>query len=108
LHVPMSPIAIAISIVGSNNKNIVIDTGTPLPALVNYDYLSPEQQKEEEKEEKKEEESSSSSIEIWQVKPTEKHLCTLSDITKPSTVRMLLTESKKLRIAVGGESIVIG
>ncbi|OEU21030.1 hypothetical protein FRACYDRAFT_234659 [Fragilariopsis cylindrus CCMP1102] len=108
LHVPMSPIAIAISIVGSNNKNIVIDTGTPLPALVNYDYQSPEQQKEEEKEEKKEEEESSSSIEIWQVKPTEKHLCTLSDITKPSTVRMLLTESKKLRIAIDGESIVIG
>merc|ERR1712166_1316627 len=55
LHVPMSPIAIAISIVGSNNKNIVID-----------DYQSPEQQKEEEKDEKKEEEESSSSIEIWQ------------------------------------------
>jgi len=112
LDVPMSPIAIAIGCIMNNNGNrrprnndtIVIDTGTPLPALVNYEFLPPklEEQKEEE------ENSLPSSIEIWQVKPTEKHLATLSDMTKPSTIRMLLTESKKLRIAVGEETIVIG
>jgi len=110
LDVPMSPIAIAIGCIINNNgnrrnnDNIVIDTGTPLPALVNYDFLPPKS--EEQKEESSS--SSSSSIEIWQVKPTEKHLATLSDMTEPSTIRMLLTESKKLRIAVGEETIVIG
>jgi molecular chaperone DnaK (HSP70) len=89
LDVPMSPISIAIV----QKDNIVIEKGTPLPALVNYDLA---------------EEEESSSVVIWQVKPTEKHLATLGDLSANCSVRMLLTESKKLRIAVGGESIVIG
>mmetsp|Transcript_5470 Transcript_5470/g.13480 ORF Transcript_5470/g.13480 Transcript_5470/m.13480 type:complete len:439 (+) Transcript_5470:236-1552(+) len=98
IEATMSPIAIAIA----QKDNVVIEQGTPLPALVNYEVSSssssssPESAKEEQ------------SIEIWQVQPTEKHLATLSDLSSNSTVRVLLTESKKLRIAVGGESIVIG
>lgn len=92
LHVSMSPIAIAIA----QKDNIVIETGTPLPARINYDLTS---SSEAEK---------SFSVEIWQVKPTEKHLATLSDLSPNCSIRMLLTENKKLRIAAGGESIVIG
>lgn len=95
LGVSVSPIAIALI----RKDNIVIEKGTPLPALVNYELEKVSSVSEEEK---------SSSIEIWQVKPTEKHLATLSDISANSCVHMLLTESKKLRIAVDGESIVIG
>jgi len=93
LDAPMSPIAIAIV----QKDNIVIERGTPLPALINYELAT-----------LSEEETSSSPVEIWQVEPTEKHLATLSELSSNCTVRMLLTESKKLRIAVGGESIVIG
>jgi molecular chaperone DnaK (HSP70) len=84
VHVPMSPVAIAI-----NKDQIVIEEGTPLPVVVNYD-------------------SSESVLEIWQVKPTRKQLAALSDLSNPSTIRMLLSETGKLRIVVGGESIVIG
>lgn len=96
LEVPMSPVAIAIV----QKDNVVIEAGTPLPALVNYELSSSKAAEEEEK--------SQSSVEIWQVQPTEKHLATLSDLSTNSTIRMLLTESKRLRIAVDGESIVIG
>lgn len=89
----MSPIAISIL----QRDNIVIEQGTPLPALVNYE-LSPSEEKSSQE---------STTIEIWQVQPTEKHLATISDVSPDSTVRLLLTESKKLRIAVGGEHIVI-
>ena len=89
LQVPMSPIAIAIV----QKDNIVIEKGAPLPALVNYELS---------------EEEKPSPIEIWQVQPTEKHLVTLSDLSANCSVRMLLTENKKLRIAADGESIVIG
>ena len=115
LEVTMSPIAIAIV----QKDNVVIEQGTPLPAVVNYelstdvDTAATESATEEESSSSEEEKSSSAAsatttVEIWQVHPTEKHLATLSDLSKNSTVRMLLTESKKLRIAVGGESIVIG
>lgn len=95
LDVAMSPVAIAIV----QKDNIVIEKGTPLPALVNYELGSTSSVSEEEK---------SSSVEIWQVQPTEKHLATLSDLSPNCSIRMLLTESKKLRIAADGESIVIG
>jgi len=129
LEVPMSPIAIAIV----QKDNVVIEQGTPLPAFVNYELSTDtaattttttteeSSSSEEEKSSSTPPASASSSassssssssatttVEIWQVHPTEKHLATLSDLSKNSTVRMLLTESKKLRIAVGGESIVIG
>jgi len=106
LDVPVSPIAIAIV----QKDNIVIDKGTPLPALINYELPSSKSSstEEESKSEDAASSSPSSTIEIWQVKPTEKHLATLSDLSANTTVRLLLTESKKLRIAVGGESIVIG
>ena len=89
LQAPISPVAIAIL----QKDNVVIEKGTPLPALVNYDLSS---------------EENSSPVEIWQVKPTEKHLATLSDLSENCSIRILLTESKKLRIAADGESIVIG
>ena len=89
LSVPVSPISIAIV----QKDNIVIEKGTPLPALVNYELTDEEKP---------------SPIEIWQVQPTEKHLATLSELSANCSIRMLLTESKKLRIAAGGESIVIG
>jgi len=84
MEVSVSPVSIAI-----NQDQIVIEEGTPLPAVVQYD-------------------SSESSLEVWQVKPTLKKLAALGDLTSPSTVRMLLSETGTLRIAVGGESIVIG
>lgn len=89
VQTPISPVAIAIL----QKDNVVIEKGTPLPALVNYE-LSPDGQ--------------SSPVEIWQVKPTEKLLVTLSGLSANCSIRMLLTESKKLRIAADGESIVIG
>jgi len=106
LDVPMSPIAIAIF----QKDNIVIDTGTPLPVLVNYELSSSTKATATEPTSEEEKSSSSAeSVEIWQVKPTEKHLATISaDLSSTTTIRMLLTESKKLRIAIGGETIVIG
>ncbi|VEU35981.1 unnamed protein product [Pseudo-nitzschia multistriata] len=97
LDVPMSPIAIAIV----QKENVVIEQGAPLPAFVKYELLSSEESSSEE-------ETPTAAVEIWQVQPTEKHLATLSDLATNSTVCLLLTENKKLRIAVGGESIVIG
>jgi len=95
LDVQISPIAIAIG----KKDNIVIERGTPLPALINYDLASMISESEEEK---------SLQLDVWQVNPTEKHLATLNDLSVKCSIRMLLTETKKLRIAVNGESIVIG
>mmetsp|Transcript_11953 Transcript_11953/g.28366 ORF Transcript_11953/g.28366 Transcript_11953/m.28366 type:complete len:438 (+) Transcript_11953:184-1497(+) len=94
LNVLTSPIAIAIA----EKDNVVIEEGTPLPAFVNYE-LSADSSSGEDK---------SSSVQIWQVKPTEMHLATLSDLPTNCSIRMLLTERKRLRIAAGEESIVIG
>jgi molecular chaperone DnaK (HSP70) len=88
IEVPMSPVSIAI-----NQDTIVIDKGAPLPAVVNYELSA---------------ENTSAAVEIWQMTPTQKQLASLSGLSHPSTIRILLTQKGSLRIAVGGESIVIG
>lgn len=88
IEVPMSPVSIAI-----NQHTIIIDKGAPLPAVVNYELPA---------------ENGSNAVEIWQMTPSQKQLATLSDLSHPSTIRILLTQKGSLRIAVGGESIVIG
>lgn len=88
IEVPMSPVSIAI-----NQDTIVIEKGTPLPAVVDYELSV---------------EDVSSVVEIWQTIPARRQLASLSDISHPCTIRMLLSETGSLRIAVGGESIVIG
>lgn len=93
LRVPVSPVAIAIG-----QDQVVIEEGTPLPALVNHTTGTATGG----------DENSATSVEIWQTKPSKKQLATLSDLVHPSTVRMLLSETGQLRISVGGQSIVIG
>jgi molecular chaperone DnaK (HSP70) len=87
IEVPMSPVTIAI-----NQHTTVIDKGAPLPAVVNYELSA---------------ENVATEVEIWQMTPSQKQLATLSDLAHPSTIRILLTQTGSLRIAVGGESIVI-
>ncbi|KAL3909135.1 MAG: hypothetical protein SGILL_008209, partial [Bacillariaceae sp.] len=79
MSIPSSPISIAI------NKDIVIEQGTPLPAIIKY-------------------ESSETSLEIWQMHPKEKQLASIGDLVESNTIRLLLNERGKLRVAVGGES----
>jgi hypothetical protein len=83
--IPCSPISIAI-----NKDNVVIEKGTPLPAVVKYE--SSENQ---------------NSLEIWQLHPQEKQLAFIGDLLESSTIRLLLSETGQLRISVQGESFEI-
>jgi molecular chaperone DnaK (HSP70) len=81
LKIPISPISIAI-----NKDNVVIEQGTPLPAMIKYESKDDE------------------SLEIWQMHPQVKQLASIGDLVDSSTIRLLLCETGKLCVSVGGES----
>ena len=99
LHVPVSPVSIGF-IKAKDDEVVLVEEGTPLPALVQHRLEVGENESTAE--------SSSSTVEIWQVTPNRKHLLTLNDVKTTHTLRMLLLESGQLRVAFGGQSVVIG
>jgi molecular chaperone DnaK (HSP70) len=84
LTVPIAPMSIAI-----NRDTVVIDQGTPLPIMSLYDPSSHTE--------------TNTSLEIWQMEPTEKKLATLSDLTSTAAIRLFLSKTGKLQVAVDGE-----
>ena len=94
--VPMSPISLGIQTQGDDDKIILIDRGTPLPAMMTHKVSSS---------------LTSSTIDLWQLEPSEKQLCQieLDEASTTTTVRLYLTPKGQLRVWVNDdESIVIG
>jgi molecular chaperone DnaK (HSP70) len=107
LHVPVSPVAISLGYQEQDEEVVLIEEGAPLPALVNH-RLELDDKTGETDSSSSSSSSSSYSVEIWQTKPSRKHLVTLNDVQSSYTIRMLLLETGQLRIAFGGQSVVIG
>lgn len=100
LHVAVSPVAIVVIIRPQDSVDgdvVLVEEGTPLPTVVQHRV-----------EVDNTTDASQSSVEIWQAKPTRKHLVTFSDVQLSHTLRMLLLQSGQLRIAFGGQSVVMG
>jgi len=122
MEVPISPIAIAVKTKRNTATTTLIAVGVPLPASVQYDLStssssasssstssasSSENDEDKHDEEMKgrheDDDDDDDDVEIWQIHPTQKHLATVRrsrEKKKLSSIRLLLTEHKKLRIAV--------
>jgi hypothetical protein len=85
MKVPISPVSIGIK---ADDKIVMIDQGTPLPAMASHEFAG-------------------GSVDIWQLEPTEKKLATLEEVDS-CTLRVQLSAQGKLWIWVNGESLLIG
>ncbi|KAG7345289.1 Hsp70 domain containing protein [Nitzschia inconspicua] len=80
LTVPVSPITVAI-----NRDTVVIEHGTPLPVIALY------------------EPTNVMTLDIWQIHPSEKKLATFEDVSSEATIRLFLSKTGQLKVAVDGE-----
>ena len=94
INVPIAPVSIGIVVVGDdeNKKDkILIEKGTPLPAMVVTQPLSNT--------------TNTSSFEVWQKEPTSKALCKIEELTDLSTLKLQMTKTGALRVWVDGETL---
>jgi molecular chaperone DnaK (HSP70) len=100
LDVPLAPVSIGIGPRRENkdddnttnddntNGGVLIEKGTPLPAMVTQTSLP------------------STSLELWQWEPTSKALCKLEELTDSSVLKLQMTTKGQLRVWVDGETLV--
>ena len=88
--VKLSPVSIGVDDEDSNTT-VLIEMGTPLPAFGCHKADGETKQ-----------------ITLWQVEPTRKQLANIANYSGSQQLRVQLSESGELSIAVGGETLRIG
>jgi molecular chaperone DnaK (HSP70) len=86
----LSPVSIGVDD-EENNTTVLIEKGTPLPAFATHKADGETKQ-----------------ITLWQVEPTRKQLAVIANYSGSQQLRLQLSESGELSIAVGGETLRIG